>query len=120
MAMWYVMYVLVSILANEAQIIHNGTLSAQFDNLGKIDILEMHPQEHQELVPRAQLLQSAQSSPDVKNSPNASKSANKKGAQQRQKQLQVRDQLPHAPVPDSMVNTDVGTTKGVQQFLEVR
>ena len=80
----------------------------------------MHPQEHQELVPRSQLLQSAQSSPDVKNSPNTSKSANKKGAQQRQKQLQVRDQLPQAPVPDSMVNTDVGTTKGVLQFLEVQ
>ena len=118
--MWYVVHVFLSNLANEQQIIHSGTLSAQFDHLGKIDILEMHPQEHQELVPRAQLLQSAQSSPDVKNSPSASKNAKTKGAQQRQKQLQVRDQLPQAPVPESMVNTDVGTTKGVQQFLEVR
>ena len=75
--------------------------------------------DHYELLPRAQLLELAQGSPDMKQSPNASKSSSKKGAQQRQKQIQARDQPPQTPVPDSAVN-EYGTTRAVVQFLEVR
>lgn len=82
-------------------------------------MLDMHPTDHNELIPRMQLINSVQNSPDIKNSPSASKGGNKKGAQQRQKQLQVRDQPPQAPVPESMVEPEYGTTKAILGFLEV-
>lgn len=96
-----------------------GTLRAQFDQFGKIEILDLLPTEHNELVPRALLAQLAQGSPDTKQSPNVTKGTNKKGAQQRQKQIQAREQPPRIPVPDSMVD-DWGTTRAVSQILEVR
>ena len=96
-----------------------GRLSAQFDAQGKIDVLDLATSEHNELVPRIKLIQSAQGSPEMKQSPNASKNA-KRSAQQRQKQqLQVpHDQPPQASIPDSMVG-DYGTTGAVMRLLEV-
>lgn len=96
-----------------------GTLRAQFDQFGKIEMLELLPTDHDELVPRGQLVQMAQGSPETKQSPNATKGTGKKGAQQRQKQIQARDQPPRIPVPDSMVD-EWGTTRAVSQILEVR
>lgn len=103
------------------QLVIHGHLRAQFDQTGRIDLLDLVTNEHSEYVPRQGLLQAAAESPDNKQSPNASKAAGKRGSQQRQKQQTqpIQDQNPLvAPVPGSMVN-DSGTTKPVWQFLEV-
>ena len=96
-----------------------GTLRAQFDQFGKIEILDLLPTEHNELVPLARLKQMAQGSPEIKQSPNTTKNTSKKGAQSRQKQVQACDQPPRTPVPESMVDS-WGTTRAVSQILEVR
>lgn len=97
-----------------------GSLKAQFNSEGKLDLLDLATPEHNELVPRSKLVGSAQGSPELKQSPNVSK--NSKRAQQRQKQQQQQqasqDQLSHAPIPDSTIG-HMGTTNGVFIFLEV-
>lgn len=101
------------------QVVSTGRLGAQFDPQGKIDILDLATNEHNELVPRTKLVQSAQGSPDMKQSPNATKNA-KRASQQRQKQqLQIpQDQSPQTSVPKSLL-TDLGTTADVSRVLEV-
>ena len=96
-----------------------GNLRAQFDQNGRIDILDLVTTEHNEYVPRAQL-QAAVESPDHKQSPNASKATGKRASQQRGKQqLQVpQEQAPQKVVPTSMVNI-YGVTAAVWRFLEV-
>lgn len=91
-----------------------------FGQAGRIDLLDLVTTEHNEYVPRADLLQTAAASPDIKQSPSQSKAVGKRGSQQRQKQQvqAAQDQSHQVPIPDSMVN-DCGTTKAVWQFLEV-
>ena len=106
-------------LANGHQLVTSGGLRVQFDQFGKIDVLEILTQHHEEYVPRAQLLRAAAESPEMKHSPNQSKASGKKGAQQRQKAAQAaQEQVPVAAVPHSIIN-DQGVTPSVQQFLEV-
>lgn len=95
-------------------------MRAQFDQSGKIDLLDLVTNEHSEYVPRTNLLQTAAASPDIKQSPSQSKAAGKRGSQQRQKQQvqAAQDQTPQVTIPDTMVN-DSGTTQAVLQFLEV-
>lgn len=107
-------------LTNGHQLVTSGRLKVQFDQLGKIDVLEILTTSHEEFVPRAQLLRAATESPDMKHSPNQSKTSGKKAAQQRQKQAQVaQDQPPVAAIPSSTIN-EQGVTPSVQVFLEVR
>lgn len=107
-------------LANGHQLVTSGGLRVQFDQIGKIDVLEILTTSHEEFVPRAQLLRAATESPEMKHSPNQSKATGKKAAQQRQKQAQtLQEQGPVAAVPNSIIN-DQGVTPSVQQFLEVR
>ena len=96
-----------------------GNLRAQFDQNGRIDVLDLVTTEHNEYVPRAQL-QAAAESPDHKQSPNATKATGKRASQQRGKQqLQVpQGQARQISVPTSMVNS-YGVTDAVSRFLEV-
>ncbi len=110
-------------LANGHQLVTSGGLRVQFDQIGKIDVLEILTTSHEEFVPRAQLLRAATESPEMKHSPNQSKATGKKAAQQRQKQAQTAQEqgpvVAVAAVPSSIIN-DQGVTPSVQQFLEVR
>lgn len=73
--------------------------------------------EHNEYIPRRQLLQIASESPEIKHSPNASKAAGKR--QQRQKPPQVPDEKgPLINVPKSSVG-EYGVPSQVQFLLEV-
>lgn len=105
---------------NGHQLFAHGQLRAQFDQSGKIDLLDLVTNEHSEYVPRTNLLQTAAASPDIKQSPSQSKAAGKRGSQQRQKQQvqAAQDQTPQVTIPDSMVN-DSGTTQAVLHFLEI-
>lgn len=106
-------------LANGHQLMTTGGLRVQFDQFGKIDVLEILTTSHEEFISRAQLLRDATQSPEIKHSPNQSKASGKKAAQQRQKQAQaMQEQVPVAAVPNSTIN-DQGVTPSVQQFLEV-
>ncbi|KAL8654694.1 MAG: hypothetical protein Q9226_003336 [Calogaya cf. arnoldii] len=106
-------------LANGHQLVTSGSLIVQFDQFGKIDVLEILTTHHEEFVPRAQLLRTATESSEMKHSPNQSKAIGKKAAQQRQKQAQTaQEQGPVAAVPSSIINGQ-GVTPSVQQFLEV-
>ncbi|KAL9034903.1 MAG: hypothetical protein Q9180_005153 [Flavoplaca navasiana] len=106
-------------LANGHQLVTSGQLRVQFNQIDKIDVLEILTTSHEEFVPRAQLLRAATESPEMKHSPNQSKATGKKAAQQRQKQAQTaQEQGPVAAVPSSIIN-DQGVTPSVQQFLEV-
>lgn len=105
-------------LANGHQLVTSGGLRVQFDQFGKIDVLEILTTSHEEFVPRAQLLRTATESPEMKHSPNQTKTSGKKG-QQRQKAAQTaQEQVPVAAIPRSTIN-DQGVTRSVQQFLEV-
>ena len=92
-----------------------GTLRAQFDQQGKLDVLEIAASEHNEYILRAGLVQTAAKSPDIKQSPNMSKAASKRRKAQQQSS---DDQPPQIPIPKSAV-TDMGVTNAIQQFLEV-
>ncbi|KAL8882900.1 MAG: hypothetical protein Q9198_000173 [Flavoplaca austrocitrina] len=106
-------------LANGHQLVTSGQLRVQFNQIDKIDVLEILTTSHEEFVPRAQLLRAATESPEMKHSPNQSKATGKKAAQQRQKQAHTaQEQGPKAAVPSSIIN-DQGVTPSVQQFLEV-
>ncbi|KAL8931340.1 MAG: hypothetical protein Q9211_007037 [Gyalolechia sp. 1 TL-2023] len=106
-------------LANGHQLLTTGGLRVQFDQSGKIDVLEILTTSHEEFVSRAQLLRAATESAEMKQSPNQSKASGKKAAQQRQKQAQaMHEQVPVAAVPNTTIN-DQGVTPSVQQFLEV-
>lgn len=96
-----------------------GNLRAQFDQNGRIDILDLVTTEHNEYIPRVQL-QPAVESPDHKQSPSISKATGKRASQQRGKQqLQApQEQAPQIVVPTSMVNS-YGVTDAVSRFLEV-
>lgn len=107
-------------LANGHQLVTSGNLKVHFDQVGKIDVLEILTTSHEEFVPRAQLLRAATESPEMKHSPNQSKTSGKKAAQQRQKQAQAAQDQPRvAAVPNSTIN-DQGVTPALSQFLEVR
>ena len=99
------------------QLVSMGTLSAQFDQHGKMDVLEIVATEHNEYIPRAGLVQTAAESPELKQSPNMSKAASKRQSKQKQQQP-PQDQPPQIPIPESAV-TDLGITQAIQQFLEV-
>ena len=106
-------------LSNGHQLVTSGQLRVQFNQIDKIDVLEILTTSHEEFVPRAQLLRAATESPEMKHSPNLTKATGKKAAQQRQKQAQTaQEQGPVAAVPNSIIN-DQGVTPSVQQFLEV-
>ncbi|KAL9591635.1 MAG: hypothetical protein Q9179_007525 [Wetmoreana sp. 5 TL-2023] len=106
-------------LANGHQLVTSGGLRVQFDQMGKIDKLEILTTFHEEFVPRAQLLRTATESPEMKHSPNQTKASGKKASQQRQKAAQAtHEQGPVAAIPHSTIN-DGGVTPSVQQFLEV-
>lgn len=92
-----------------------GTLRAQFDQQGKLDVLDIAALEHNEYIPRAGLVQTAAESPEIKQSPNMSKAAGKRRKAQQQP---PDDQPPQIPIPKSAV-TDMGVTNAIQQFLEV-
>ncbi|KAL8726615.1 MAG: hypothetical protein Q9181_005976 [Wetmoreana brouardii] len=106
-------------LANGHQLVTSGGLRVQFDQLGKIDKLEILTTSHEEFVPRAQLLRTATESPEMKHSPNQTKASGKKASQQRQKAAQAtHEQGPVAAIPRTTIN-DQGVTPSVMQFLEV-
>lgn len=94
------------------QLVTSGSLRAQFDQNGKIDVLDLVTNEHNEYIPRAQLLAPVES-PDPKQSPKLSKTVGK-----RSQQKQQQSQPPHIPLPVSIVNS-YGVTEGVMRFLEV-
>lgn len=94
-----------------------GQLHAQYDSNGKMDVLDLTTNEHNEYIPRARLVQAAADSPEIKQSPNTSKAAGKR-AQQRQKQQQQENQQPQISVPGAVFQ-DSGTTHAVWAFLEV-
>ncbi|KAI4125054.1 MAG: hypothetical protein LQ347_005504, partial [Umbilicaria vellea] len=104
---------------NGCQLVTMGNLKAQFDQNGRIDILDLVTTEHNEYIPRARL-QAAVESPDHKQSPSASKATGKRASQQRGKQqLQVpQEQAPQIVLPNSMVNA-YGVTDAVSRFLEL-
>ena len=95
-----------------------GSLRAQFDQHGKIDILDLQIEKHTEYVPRNKI-QSPLESPEQKPSPSLTKNAGKRGIQQRNnKQLPVPDQPPPVMAPRTIIN-DYGITQPVSAFLEV-
>ena len=96
-----------------------GNLRAQFNQSGKIEIMECSVFEHTEYVPRSKI-QAAPDSPEQKPSPNMSKNAGKRGAQQRlNKQLQLsQDPLALTCPPRSPINR-WGVTNAVLNLLEV-
>lgn len=82
-----------------------------------MDILDLVTTEHNEYIPRSNLLQAAAESPDIKQSPSTSKTSSKK-AQQRQKQQAQENQPPQVKVPRSEFH-EYGTTQAILHFLEV-
>ncbi len=106
-------FLVILALLNCRQLVTLGSLRAQFDQNGKIDVLDLVTTEHNEYIPRTQL-QVSTDSPDPKHSPKASKTMGKQRSQQR------HQQPPQAqtPLPISMVN-EYGMTDAVMRFLEV-
>ena len=102
------------------QLVTTGSLKAQFDQHGKIDLLDLQTEQHAEYVPRNKI-QPIPESPDQKPSPNAIKHLGKRGSQQRNnRQLQVpQDQTPLTPSPPPSIINDYGITQPVSVFLEV-
>lgn len=100
------------------QLVVQGSLKAQFDASQRLDVLDWVTTEHNEYIPRAQLLQAAAESPELKQSPTMSKATSKRAQQRQKQQLAEKDQPPQAPIPKSIVN-EWGTTPAVSQFLEV-
>ena len=96
------------------QLVTSGSLRAQFDQNGKIDVLDLVTTEHNEYIPRTQL-QVSIDFPDPKQSPKASKTVGKQRSQQRQQPLPQQHQI---PLPVSIVNS-YGVTDAVMRFLEV-
>lgn len=88
-----------------------GSLRALFDRQGKIDLLDVVTNSHQEYIPRN--LIHIPESPDLTQSPKITKSMSKKQRAQAQAQVQ-----PQVTMPDSKL-TDYGVTAAVLSFLEV-
>jgi hypothetical protein len=88
-------------------LVSHGTLRAQFDINGKLDLLDIGTTGHAEYVPRT-IIQ--QQEVDQTKSPKVGKGVNKR-VQQNRPQPSVR-------LPDSMV-TDDGVPLAVMSFLEV-
>ncbi|PGH12829.1 hypothetical protein AJ79_04053 [Helicocarpus griseus UAMH5409] len=97
-------------LANECQLVTHGTLRAQYDIGGKLDLLELTTRNHTEYIPR-NLLQPSAESPDQKQSPKVGKGPAKR-AQQKQ------PSVPSLAAPDPIVN-EHGVPFAVMKFLEV-
>lgn len=100
-------------LLTSEQLVTSGNLRAQFDQSGKIDVLDLITSEHNEYIPRAQLLAPVES-PDPKQSPKTSKTVGKQRSQQKHQQPQP----PQITLPVSIVNS-YGVTQEVMRFLEV-
>ena len=102
------------------QVMTTGNLRAQFNQNGKIEIMECLVFEHAEYVPRSKI-QAMPDSPEQKPSPNMSKNAGTRAAQQRiSKQLQpLQEQIIPASPPRSPINR-WGVTNAVLNLLEVR
>ena len=103
------------------QIVATGSLKAQFNPQGRIEVLDHGILEFKEYIARADLLARQAESPEQKASPNVSKSTGKKAAARMQRQNTV-DQH-HAAggafaIPKSPVN-EWGITDGVLQLIEV-
>lgn len=94
---------------NDCQLYSHGSLRAQFDLHGRIDVLDIVTNGHTEYIPRNQL--QPPESPDQKPSPKVSKTLAKR-AQQKQ------NASSNVVVPNSMV-TDDGVPVAVMRFLEV-
>lgn len=99
-------------LLTREQLVTSGSLRAQFDQNGKIDVLDLVTNEHNEYIPRAQLLAPVES-PEPKPSPKTSKTVGKQRSQKQQP-----PQPPQIQLPVSIVNS-YGVTEGVMRFLEV-
>lgn len=93
-------------------------MRVQFNESQRIDVLEMITIENKEYIPRLQLLESMDQSPEIKQSPSISKNQGKKAQQQRQKEEEARRKPPQAFVPRSAVG-EWGLPNGVLEFLEV-
>lgn len=93
-------------------------MRVQFNEFQKIDVLEMITVENKEYIPRLQLLESMEQSPEMKQSPSITKSQGKKAQQQRQKEEEAKRRQPQAFVPRSVVG-EWGLPNGVSEWLEV-
>ncbi|KAL1954453.1 hypothetical protein VTO42DRAFT_1177 [Malbranchea cinnamomea] len=94
---------------NGCQLVSQGSLRAQFDINGKIDMLDIATSGNTEYIPRHQLQRPE--SPDQTKSPKAGKGANKKTQQKTSSGQNIT-------IPESMV-TDDGVPVAVMRFLEV-
>ena len=106
-------------LLNIVQVMTSGNLRAQFNQHGKIEVLECNVFEHAEYVPRAKI-QAAPESPEQKPSPNVSKNAGKRAAQQRMSKATQPglEQVISSGPPKSPINR-WGVTNAVLNILEV-
>ena len=97
-----------------------GNLRAQFNQHGKIEVLECNVLEHTEYISRSKY-QASSESPEQKPSPNISKSSGKRAAAQQRlnKQSQVaQEQSMQAGPPRPPINR-WGVTNAVSNMLEV-
>lgn len=100
------------------QVVSNGSLRVQFNQHGKIEVMDYAIAEpHTEYVPRSKLL-APLDSPEQKPSPNASKGSGKRAAQQRMHQ-KAPEQSAQAGPPRSPIES-WGVTKAVFSIIEVR
>ena len=109
------------------QVVATGTLRATFDGEFKLELLEFLTTNHEEYIPRKQVIEAAKpahiwfkewhqvNTPDAKQSPEMSKKS--KAKQLKSPQRQPPEVL--EGLPDSAVNSK-GVTEAVHQFHEVR
>lgn len=101
------------------QVVHNGKLSAMFDQADKINLLSFETQEHQQYLPRLQLdslFQQRSPQQNMQVSPKMSKknAPNQRNQRARGEPVLLLSELIEAPV------SSWGIANSVLQFLEVR
>ena len=102
--------------ANLVKVVATGSLTAQFGQQGKMEMLEISVSEHNEYVLRSKLLTQPES-PEQKPSPSALKASGKKAQNQRMRQIQAPEQ-PSPSIPKQAVN-EWGVHPSVLVLLEV-
>lgn len=98
------------------KVVATGSLTAQFGQQGKMEMLEISVSEHSEYILRSKLLAQPES-PEQKPSPSALKAGGKKAQNQRLRQMQAPDQ-PSLSIPKQAVN-EWGVHPSVLVLLEV-
>ncbi|KAK8247536.1 LIM-domain binding protein-domain-containing protein [Phyllosticta capitalensis] len=103
---------------NGTQVVHNGKLSAMFDQADKINLLSFETQEHQQYLPRLQLdslFQQRSPQQNMQVSPKMSKknAPNQRNQRARGEPVLLLSELIEAPV------SSWGIANSVLQFLEV-